>query len=129
MAQGMRRNIRRNACGFRIGFQEFIVILQYDISLPDTVYGTFKVNRAVIEKDFDQQLVYYWFEQRGARMTNDFAAKLSVLRDGATRGRTDGALVRFVTEINPSETAADADARLQQFMSKALGHLPRFIPE
>ena len=35
-------------------------------------------------------LVYYWFEQRGRRMTNDYAAKASVVWDGLTRGRSDG---------------------------------------
>jgi hypothetical protein len=34
-----------------------------------------QVNRAVIQKGLSNQLVYYWFEQRGRRMTNDFAAK------------------------------------------------------
>ncbi len=44
-------------------------------------------------------------------------------------GRTDGALVRFVTPIFPGETDADADARLQGFMDDALDRLPRFVPE
>lgn len=101
----------------------------YEVSLPQTVYDTFTVNRAVIEKGLSRQLVYYWFEQRGTRMTNDFAAKISVLKDSLTRGRTDGALVRFVTTIGPNETEADADARLQGFMAKALEPLPRYIPE
>ena len=111
------------------GGWEIFSLNKYDVALPDTVYGNFTVNRAIIEKQFDQQLVYYWFEQRGARMTNDFAAKISVLRDGMTRGRTDGALVRFVTEIGRNETEADADRRLQEFMALALQPLPRFIPE
>lgn len=111
------------------GGWEIFTLDKYDVSLPDTVYGTFTVNRAIIEKGFEQQVVYYWFEQRGARMTNDFAAKISVLRDGITRGRTDGALVRFVTKIDQSETPADADARLQQFMAQAMQALPNYIPE
>jgi hypothetical protein len=36
----------------------------------------FEVNRAVIQKGLSEQLVYYWFEQRGKRITNDFIAKL-----------------------------------------------------
>lgn len=111
------------------GGWEIYSLEKYDVSLPDTVYGNFTVNRAIIEKQFEQQLVYYWFEQRGERMTNDFAAKISVLRDGITRGRTDGALVRFVTQIGRNEIPADADRRLQSFMAHALDELPRFVPE
>ena len=97
--------------------------------IPDTVYGTFKVNRAVIQKGLDKQLVYYWFEQRGKRMTNDYAAKASVVWDSLTSGRTDGALVRFVTPIEAGESEAEADARMQRFMALALLKLPNFIPE
>ncbi|MBM1222517.1 VPLPA-CTERM-specific exosortase XrtD [Ponticoccus sp. SC2-23] len=99
------------------------------ITIPDTVYGTFPVNRAVIQKGLNRQLVYYWFEQRGKRMTNDYAAKASVVYDSLTMGRTDGALVRFVTPILEGEEEADADARMQRFMADLLPRLPQYIPE
>ena len=99
------------------------------ISIPNTVYGDFKVNRAVIEKGLSRQLVYYWFEQRGTRLTNDYLAKIGVVYDSLTIGRTDGALVRFVTPISRDETEIDADARLQGFMAELLPRLPRYIPE
>ncbi|AWI86793.1 VPLPA-CTERM-specific exosortase XrtD (plasmid) [Alloyangia pacifica] len=97
--------------------------------MPQTVYGRFTVNRSVIRKGLQRQLVYYWFEQRGQRMTNDVRAKLTVLRDGLTRGRSDGGLVRFTTPIGPRESIDSADSRLQGFMQRALRSLPRFIPE
>ena len=111
------------------GGWEIFQLEKHTVTIPNTVYGTFTVNRAIIEKEFEQQLVYYWFEQRGTRMTNDVAAKLSVLRDGITTGRTDGAIVRFVTQIDADEDPGDADARLQEFMARALTNLPTFIPE
>ena len=61
-------------------------------------------------------------------MTNDFRAKLSVLRDGLVEGRSDGALVRFVTPIGAREDPAEADRRLEAFMREALPPLPRFVP-
>ena len=97
--------------------------------MPGTVYGDFVANRAVIQKGLSKQLVYYWFEQRGKRMTNDYLAKGSVIYDSLTMGRADGAMVRFVTPIGPQETVAAADARIQAFMAGLLPSLPRFIPE
>lgn len=91
-------------------------------------YGAFEVNRAVIQKGLQKQLVYYWFEQRGKRQTNDFAAKIGVVVDGLTMGRTDGALVRYVTPIHEGETEADAEARLLEFVGQSLPKLPRFVP-
>lgn len=112
-----------------VGGWEVFSITPTEVSFPDTVYGTFKLNRAVIEMGLSRQLVYYWFEQRGSRMTNDYLAKIGVVYDSLTKGRTDGALVRFVTPINPGETEAEAEARMQGFMAQLLPSLPRYIPE
>ncbi len=111
-----------------VGGWEVFSLAQYPVEMPDTPYGTFQVNRSVIQKGLSKQLVYYWFEQRGRRLTNDFVAKASVVYDSLTRGRTDGALVRYVTSIGPEETDADADARIQRFMEASLDRLPRFVP-
>jgi len=112
-----------------VGGWEVFSIDATPISIPGTVYGDFSVNRAVIQKGLSRQLVYYWFEQRGKRMTNDYAAKASVVYDSLTMGRTDGAMVRFVTPILEGETEAEADARMQGFMAELLPRLPNFIPE
>lgn len=112
-----------------VGGWEVFSLDPHAISMPTTIYGDFAVNRAVIQKGLSKQLVYYWFDQRGRRMTNDFAAKATVVYDSLTRGRTDGAMVRFTTPIWDHETEADADARLQAFMAQALENLPTFVPE
>lgn len=112
-----------------VGGWEVFSIDPTPVSLPGTVYGDFMVNRAVIQKGLSKQLVYYWFEQRGRRMTNDYLAKVVVVWDSLTRGRTDGALVRIITPISPEETEAEAEARMRRFMAEALLPLPRFVPE
>lgn len=111
-----------------VGGWEVFSLEPYEVDMSATPYGRFAVNRAVIQKGLSKQLVYYWFEQRGKRMTNDYAAKFSVVADSLTIGRTDGAMVRYVTPINPGETEAAADARLAGFMQESLMKLPRFVP-
>ena len=88
----------------------------------------FTLNRAVIQKGLERQLVYYWSEQRGRRMADDWAAKLALLSDGITKGRSDGALVRLVTPIVAGEEEATADARLQAFMALILPDLGQYVP-
>ncbi|TGD61778.1 VPLPA-CTERM-specific exosortase XrtD [Tabrizicola sp. WMC-M-20] len=112
-----------------VGGWEVFSINPYPVSMPGTVYGDFTLLRAVIQKGLEKQIVYYWFEQRGKRMTNDFAVKMSVVYDNLTIGRGDGAIVRFTTPITSNETEADADARLQRLMADLLPKLPRFVPE
>lgn len=112
-----------------VGGWEVFSLEPHQVDMSGTGYGMFNVNRAVIQKGTSHQLVYYWFEQRGKRMTNDYKAKASVVYDSLTMGRTDGAMVRFVTPIGPKETPEDADRRLQGFMKQSLERLPEFVPE
>lgn len=111
-----------------VGGWEIFNLEPYELNSGVEGYGRFQVNRAVIQKGLNQQLVYYWFEQRGKRQTNDFTAKIGVVIDSLTMGRTDGALVRYVTPINPGEHESDADARLARFIGMSLVRLPRFVP-
>lgn len=112
-----------------VGGWEIFSLDRHRVDLPETVYGSFDVNRAIIQRGMERQLVFYWFEQRGRRMTNDFAAKMTVVWDSLTIGRTDGAMVRFTTPILDGETDAAAEARLMELMEPALRRMPRFVPE
>ena len=110
------------------GGWEVYSFIETPVDLTEAGYGHFTAVRAVIQKGLEQQLVYYWFEGRGKRLSNDVRAKLSVLTDSLTLGRTDGALVRYVTPIGADETEAIAEERLLGFMEESLPALPRFVP-
>jgi EpsI family protein len=99
-----------------------------EITLPGTAFGTFDLNRAVIQKGLEKQLVYFWFEGRGRRLTSDFAAKFYTVADGMRLGRSDGGLVRIITPVGAGGEA-EADARLQRFLTETVDRLPRFVPE
>lgn len=97
-----------------------------DIQMPGGRLLT--VNRAIIQKGLNRQLVYYWFEQRGRHLTNSYAAKAFTVWDSVARGRTDGALVRVVTPIATAEVESAADERLQQFLELTLKEMPSYVP-
>jgi len=84
--------------------------------------------QAVIQKGQARQLVYFWFDLRGKRISGSYEAKFANLIDSAAIGRSDGALVRVITPIAPNEDIAAAADRLQRFMVSSLETLPRFIP-
>jgi EpsI family protein len=88
-----------------------------------------RVNRALIELGNQRQLVYYWFQQRGRVITNEFAVKWYLFWDSVTRHRTDGALVRLITPLPLGTSEADADRDLTDFAAQAARELPRFIPK
>ena len=88
-----------------------------------------EVNRVVIAQGESRQLVYYWFQQRGRLITNEYLVKLYVFWDGLTKSRSDGALVRLVSPLKPGEELEQADALMGDFVGKIAGQLPRFIPD
>jgi exosortase D (VPLPA-CTERM-specific) len=99
------------------------------VELPGTRLGQVTLNRAVIQKGLDKQLVYYWFEGRGRQMSDDFLTRFHTVADSMTMNRTDGGLVRVITPILPEESESAADARAQRFLAAVVDRLPRFIPE
>jgi exosortase D (VPLPA-CTERM-specific) len=88
-----------------------------------------RVNRVIVQHGSDRQLVYYWFDERGRDITNEYLVKWYLLKDALLRNRTDGALVRLVTPLMTNEPAAAADARLGQFASSALPALRGYLPD
>lgn len=91
--------------------------------------GGIPVNRFVIRKGEYRQLVYYWFKQRDRIVTNEFAVKWYLLWDALTRNRTDGALVRLTTLMQPGEDIERGDARLRAFAALAVPELEAYVPD
>jgi EpsI family protein len=89
---------------------------------------TLPYNRVVIEKDMRKLIVYYWFEQRGRKIENEWWSKWYLLSDSIFKNRTDGALVRLTTLIYPGEAEDEADKRLQSFIGDVVPRLARYLP-
>ena len=87
-----------------------------------------RVNRTIIELGNERQLVYYWFQQRGRVITNEFAVKWYLFWDALTRHRTDGALVRLVIAIPPASSEAVADKRVTELAGRIVPALTRYVP-
>lgn len=107
-------------------FEEFS---QRDIPDAGSTDHPLRVNRALIQMGDERLLVYYWFQQRGRLMTNEYLVKWYLFWDALTRNRTDGALVRLTMRLAPGQDPAEADDRLAGFAASISGPLRRFIPE
>jgi exosortase D (VPLPA-CTERM-specific) len=81
--------------------------------------STFRLNRALVARGDERVLVYYWYEQRGRRLTDEVWTKLAVLADAMSLRRSDGALVRLMTPLLSGEPEAAAEARLERLFRAA----------
>lgn len=86
------------------------------------------VNRLMIKKGLQKQLVYYWYQQRGKIVANEFAMKWTLFQDALFLNRTDGALVRLTTQITTDETEQAAEKRLHDFFRDVEPVLDDYIP-
>ncbi|MCB2113646.1 MAG: VPLPA-CTERM-specific exosortase XrtD [Parvularculaceae bacterium] len=89
----------------------------------------FSYNRLIIKNGDYRQLVYYWYDQRGRKIANEFVMKFWLIVDAVFRKRSDGAMVRLITPIHNEGGAREADAKLQMMIGRVETFLPEYVPE
>jgi EpsI family protein len=96
-----------------------------ELQIP-TPTGGVPVNRYVLQKGAEQALVLYWYQGRGRVQANEYRVKWDLLRDAATRQRSDEALVRIVVPIagHPDAASATATRVAQELIPRLDGVLP-----
>lgn len=84
------------------------------------------INRVVVGKGPDRQIVLYWYQERGRIVANEYAAKFYLVTDAITRNRTDGALVRLSAPVKGSEE--ETVRHLLEFTHLIFPNLTEFLP-
>jgi exosortase D (VPLPA-CTERM-specific) len=90
--------------------------------------SSFPVNRYVVAKTGERQLVLYWFQAHGRAVASDYWAKYYLVSDSVRMNRSDGALVRLMTPMLDGESPDAAQARLMKLGSQFLPLLDGYIP-
>ena len=86
------------------------------------------VNRYVIEKGLEQQVVLYWYQSHGRVIANEYRSKIFMVYDAARLNRSDAALVRVTSPRLSSDSLKDAEARAVEFVKSAFPLFGQFIP-
>jgi EpsI family protein len=86
------------------------------------------VKRLVIAKGDARQLVYYWYQQQGRVIAEDWQKILYVGLDRALHGRTDGTLVRFTIPLAP-DGEETAEAAFRDLAPQIVARFPGFLPD
>jgi len=115
--------------GWHIEAQRTRTIIQDNTAAAQET-GSLSINELVINKNDCRQLVYYWYQGRGRRLTNEYMAKLTMVWDGIWKRRTDGALVRLMTPLQGSDATSIASGRLtlDRFARFACRQLNEHLP-
>jgi EpsI family protein len=85
-----------------------------------------RVNRYLVQKRGDRQVVLYWYQGRGRVIASEYANKAFLLLDAFRHRRTDGALVRVTAPVLGDERGADRTAI--DFVAALHPQLTRWLP-
>ncbi len=96
------------------------------LSLPG--HAPFPANRYVISRGDMRQLVLYWYWAHDRGVASEYWAKFYLVADAMRLDRSDGALIRIITEMYPGETAASAQRRVAPFANEIAPLLSEYIP-
>jgi EpsI family protein len=98
------------------------------VDLKDVDGKSHRVGEYIISNGESRQFVIYWYQAHGRSVANEYMAKVYMVADAMRMNRTDGALVRVITQIDAQDGLAGAKARAEQFTAQLAPMLPRFIP-
>lgn len=91
--------------------------------------NAFVVNRIVTGFGSRKVISYYWLKQGSQVYREEMLARLDLVRLSLLEDRTDGALIRLVTELRPGEGLEAGDARLKRFAAEFVGLIPAYVPD
>ena len=87
------------------------------------------INRYMIQKGLDRQLVLYWYQAHGRVVASEYWGKFYLIADAFRLNRTDGALVRVIAPVRPGEQGeADAEKAAVKFVKSLFPLLPNYLP-
>jgi len=98
------------------------------IKVPLAGKGDVPMNRYVIGKGEDRQLVLYWYYAHERAVASEYSAKFYLVADSIRMNRSDGAMIRLTTPLRQGENSDQAQQRLLSFANEVSPQLDRFIP-
>jgi EpsI family protein len=102
------------------------------MSVPDARggNGSIPINRYVIQKGMDHQLVLYWYQSHGRVVASEYWSKFYLVTDAVRTNHSDGAIVRVTAPIlgDGPEAEQRAESQALSFVRVLLPQLGGFLP-
>jgi EpsI family protein len=126
--QSKGKSIHTPETCLRVGDWRFKETQKIRLALPGYKDSPIRMKDTILTNGKDRWLTYFWFKCRGRNLVNAYELKFFNFWDRLISRRTDGVLIRVMTQISGTETREDAELRLQQFLGSALPILDTYMP-
>ncbi len=95
-----------------------------EVKIPGS---TVNLIQLVIKKGLDQQIVLYWFQERGRYIRSEYWQKIYLVWDAIFHKRTDGAFIRLIAPVD-RRGEKYAAGFLKSFATELIPVLNQYIP-
>ncbi len=86
-----------------------------------------RVNRVLMSKGGERKVVYYWFQERGRNITNEYLVKWFIFWDSLMKNRTDGALIRVTASVPEGYSLKKVERFLDQFLANVVLYIGGYV--
>ena len=104
------------------------VLIPVRTSLSSEETTPIEVNRVVIGKGLDRQLVVYWYQSHRRVVASEYWGKVYTVLDSVRYNRTDAAMVRVVSALPEGMSADQAQPNVTAFVQTLFPRLVGYLP-
>lgn len=97
------------------------------VEIPSFSGGNILINKMIIVKGREKQIVFYWYQSRGRIITNEYLDKFFLIVDAIRKNRTDGSLIRISSPLILDEKTTTN--YLIEFTKMVIFQLPDYLPD
>ena len=87
------------------------------------------VNKVLIQKGLEKQVILYWYHDRGRVIASEYWAKGYLVWDAMTKNRSDGSLVRISVPVSDGGKVEDAFKQGVKFLHDLWPTLLEYMPD
>ena len=85
------------------------------------------ISEMLIQNGTEQQLVMYWYQNRGRIIASEYMEKVYLVLDAIQSGRRDGAFIRLMANVKNRNTV-ETEAQLLKFVEQIIPVLQGYLP-
>ena len=87
-----------------------------------------EIKKVVVQKGGEQQVVLYWFQNRGRIIASEYWEKIYLVTDAVFKQRRDGSFIRIIGQVPKGGDKEKFTQEMIDFAERVIGIASDFIP-
>jgi len=87
-----------------------------------------EIKKVVVQKGAEQQVVLYWFQNRGRIIASEYWEKIYLVLDAVFKQRRDGSFIRIIGQVPKGGDREAFTAEMVEFAGKTVELAAQYIP-